>query len=62
MGWGGTSGKRASLGENPATLRKTISRMRQDFRQEVKAVIAPTLPEARDTVEEMRELLASLSG
>jgi len=52
----------ASRGENPATLRKTISRMRQDFRQEVKAVIAPTLPEARDTVEEMRDLLASLSG
>jgi RNA polymerase sigma-70 factor (ECF subfamily) len=52
----------AARGESAATLRKTVSRMRQRFRHHVKACIAPTLPETRDTAEEMRELLAALSA
>ena len=50
----------ASRGESPATLRKTVSRLRQRFRQHVKACIAPTLPESRYADDEMRELLAAL--
>ena len=41
-----------------ATLRKAVSRMRQHFRQHVKSQIVPTLSEARDADEEMRDLLA----
>ena len=51
-----------SRGESAATLRKTVSRMRQRFRHHVKAHIAPTLDEARDADAEMRELLTALAG
>lgn len=50
-----------SRGGKAATLRKTISRMRQRFRQHVKACITPTLAEARHVDEEMRDLFAALS-
>ena len=49
-------------GENAATLRKTVSRMRQRFRQCVKAEITPTLADGAGTDEEMRTLLAALSA
>jgi RNA polymerase sigma-70 factor (ECF subfamily) len=48
--------------ESPATLRKTVSRMRQRFRQHVKAQLAPTLAERADLDDEMRALLAALSS
>jgi len=51
----------AAHDENPATLRKTVSRMRQCFRQHVKAQLAPTLAERTDLDDEMRALLAALS-
>lgn len=51
-----------SRGESPATLRKTVSRMRQRFRQHVKLQIEPTLEENRDADSEMRELLTALSA
>ena len=51
----------ASRGESAATLRKTVSRMRQRFRQHVKAEIAPTLSDSANAVIEMRDLLAALS-
>lgn len=47
-------------GENPATLRKSISRLRHQFRQLVKAEIAPTLSSSQDAEAEMRDLLAAL--
>ncbi len=47
-------------GENPATLRKTLSRLRQRFRQFVKAEITPTIESAQEADAEMRELLAAL--
>jgi DNA-directed RNA polymerase specialized sigma24 family protein len=50
----------ATRGASAAALRQTVSRLRQQFRQQVKACIAPTLSESRDTDEEMRELLAAL--
>ncbi len=52
----------ASRGESAATLRKTVSRMRQRFRQHMKAELAPTLAEGVSADEEMRELLTALSG
>ena len=48
------------LGENPASLRKTLSRMRQRFRYQVKAQLAPTLTENAEIEDEMRALLAAL--
>jgi len=52
----------AARGETPATLRKTVSRMRHRFRQHVKAQLAPTLAERADVDDEMRALLAALSA
>ena len=49
-----------SRGENPATLRKTVSRMRQRFRQLVKAELTPTLTTVSEADAEMQELLAAL--
>lgn len=46
--------------ENPATLRKTISRLRHQFRQLVKSEITPTLTSSDEADAEMRELLAAL--
>jgi RNA polymerase sigma-70 factor (ECF subfamily) len=51
----------AARDESPATLRKTVSRMRHRFRQHVKAQLAPTLAERADLDDEMRALLAALS-
>jgi RNA polymerase sigma-70 factor (ECF subfamily) len=50
------------LGENAATLRKTLSRMRQQFRHHVKAQLAPTLAESADIDDEMRALLHALAS
>lgn len=47
-------------GENSATLRKTISRLRHQFRQLVKSEITPTLTSSDEADAEMRELLAAL--
>ena len=47
------------LGLNAATLRKTVSRLRQQFRHQVKAAIAPTLDDATTSADEMRALLAA---
>ena len=52
----------ASRGESAATLRKAVSRMRQRFRQHVKAEIAPTVSESTKADDEMRDLLAALSA
>ena len=52
----------AARGESPATLRKTVSRMRQRFRQHMKSQLAPTLAESADVDDEMRALLAALSA
>ncbi|HZJ15627.1 MAG TPA: sigma-70 family RNA polymerase sigma factor [Chthoniobacteraceae bacterium] len=52
----------AARGESPATLRKTVSRMRQRFRQHMKLQLAPTLAESADVDDEMRALLAALSA
>ncbi len=49
-------------GESAATLRKTLSRLRQRFRQHVKAQISPGLESPRDADAEMRELLKALGG
>lgn len=51
----------ASRGDDAATLRKTVSRMRQRFRQHVKAEITPTLADVAGTDDEMRALLAALA-
>jgi DNA-directed RNA polymerase specialized sigma24 family protein len=52
----------ASRGESAATLRKTVSRMRQRFRHHMKAELAPTLADGATADNEMRALLAALSG
>jgi DNA-directed RNA polymerase specialized sigma24 family protein len=52
----------ATRGESPATLRKTVSRMRQRFRQHMKEQLVPTLAEGTDVDDEMRALLAALSA
>ena len=52
----------ASRGESAATLRKTLSRMRQRFRQHVKNFITPTISENCNTDEEMRTLFEALIG
>ena len=66
LGGEGAHGELAALaetcGESAATLRKTLSRMRQRFRQHVKAQLAPTLSDARDADAEMRDLMAALSA
>ncbi len=49
------------LGENAASLRKTLSRMRQRFRHHVKAQLGATLDENADIEDEMRALLAALA-
>lgn len=49
-------------GESAATLRKTVSRMRQRFRHYVKAQLAPALVSPLDIEDEMRALLSALSG
>lgn len=51
----------AQHGLNAATLRKTLSRLRQEFRRHVKAEIAPTLAADSDAADEMRELLLALT-
>jgi RNA polymerase sigma-70 factor (ECF subfamily) len=50
------------LNENAASLRKTLSRMRQSFRQHVKAQLVPTLAESAEVEDEMRALLAALAS
>ena len=57
---GGLAALAAQRGESPATLRKTLSRLRQRFRQHVKAQITPTLDSAGEADAEMRELLEAL--
>ena len=52
----------SARGESAATLRKRVSRMRQCFRQHVKAQLVPTLAESEELDDEMRALLAALSG
>jgi RNA polymerase sigma-70 factor (ECF subfamily) len=52
----------AARGESPATLRKTVSRMRQRFRQHMKSQLSPTLAENADVDDEMRALRAALSA
>ena len=52
----------ASRGESAATLRKTVSRMRQRFRHQMKAQLAPTLAEGATDDDEMHALLSALSG
>jgi RNA polymerase sigma-70 factor (ECF subfamily) len=49
------------LGANAATLRKTLSRLRQRFRHHVKAQLLPTLDDRAAIGSEMRALLAALS-
>jgi hypothetical protein len=49
-------------GESAATLRKTLSRLRQRFRQHVKAQITPGLESPGDADAEMRALLNALGG
>jgi DNA-directed RNA polymerase specialized sigma24 family protein len=51
----------ASRGENPDSLRKTLSRLRQSFRQCVKAEVTPTLDNGTSVDEEMQALLEALS-
>jgi DNA-directed RNA polymerase specialized sigma24 family protein len=48
--------------QNPATVRKNLSRLRQRFREFVRATIAGTLAEPTDVAEEMRYFVAVLSG
>ena len=48
--------------ESAATLRKTVSRMRQRFRQHMKAELAPTLDDGATADDEMRALLEALSN
>lgn len=48
-------------GTSAATLRKTISRMRQRFRQHMKAELAPTLEDGATADDEMRALIEALS-
>jgi RNA polymerase sigma-70 factor (ECF subfamily) len=50
------------LGENAASLRKTLSRIRQQFRHHVKAQLIPTLAESADIDDEMRALLTALAS
>ena len=57
---GGLAALAEQRGESPATLRKTVSRLRQRFRQHVKAQITPTLGSAAEADSEMRELLEAL--
>jgi DNA-directed RNA polymerase specialized sigma24 family protein len=57
---GGLAALAEQRGENPATLRKTVSRLRQRFRYHVKAQITPTLASPDDADAEMRELLEAL--
>lgn len=45
-----------------SSLRKTLSRLRQRFRYQVKAAITPTLAEGVQAEDEMRQLLAALSA
>ncbi len=49
-------------GADASTLRKTLSRLRSQFRQHVKAQIAPTLDQPDGVESEMRDLLAALAG
>jgi hypothetical protein len=66
IGGGSEQGALAALaatrGESAATLRKTVSRMRQRFRQHMKAQLAPTLAENADVADEMRALFVALSA
>ncbi len=50
------------LGESPATLRKTLSRMRHRFRHHVKGQLVPTLTKSTEVEDEMRALLAALAS
>ncbi len=61
-GHGALASLAATRGESPATLRKTVSRLRERFRQHMKAQLVPTLAEDADVDDEMRALLAALSG
>ena len=48
-------------GENEATLRSTLHRLRRSFRRAVKAQLAPTLASPEDLDDEMRALFLALS-
>jgi RNA polymerase sigma-70 factor (ECF subfamily) len=50
-----------SRGESAATLRKTVSRLRQRFRHHVKSHIAPTLDETTTPADELKALFEALS-
>jgi DNA-directed RNA polymerase specialized sigma24 family protein len=52
----------AERAESAATLRKTVSRLRQRFRHHVKACLHPTLGSHGQADEEMRALLMALGG
>ena len=62
LGHGDLAALAEHLAENPATLRKTLSRMRHRFRQHVKAQLVPTLAESGEVEDEMRALLGALAG
>ena len=51
----------ATRGASAATLRKTISRMRQRFRQHMKEELTPTLADGATADDEMRALLEALA-
>ena len=59
---GGLAALADAHGLNASSLRKTLSRMRQGFRHQVKAAITPTLAEGVEAEDEMRQLLAALSS
>lgn len=48
-------------GENEATLRSTLHRLRRSFRRAVKTQLAPTLASPDDVEDEMRALFLALS-
>ena len=52
LGHGDLAALAEHLAENPATLRKTLSRMRHRFRQHVKAQLVPTLAESGEVEDE----------
>ena len=60
--YGGQAAVAESLGLSPAAMKVAVHRMRQRFRQCVKAEIAGTLNDAAAVEDEMRSLLSALGG
>ncbi|MCB1208552.1 MAG: sigma-70 family RNA polymerase sigma factor [Verrucomicrobiales bacterium] len=61
-GYGDQSAAAQALGLSAAAFKVTVHRMRQRFRQRVKAEIAGTLKDAAVIEDEMRSLLMALGG